>query len=85
VGFTALAIVAQCIAWAVFNEADGDWMRFIGGGGRSPAVPMWMIFGIWCLLTLLGIAGVAAYISLVVRFRFSRRTNQSLEKHHESP
>jgi hypothetical protein len=76
VGFIVLAIVAQCVAWYAFTEADGDWMRFIGGGGRSPAVPMWVIFGLWTFLTLFGLAGVAAYLRLIIRHITSQPRDQ---------
>lgn len=75
-GFVALAIVAQLLAWSAFDSAGGYWMRFIGGGGRSPAVPMWVIFGLSCCLTLVAITGIVGYIRLVVRFRSSHRIHE---------
>jgi hypothetical protein len=80
VGFVALAIVPQCVAWFAFMEADGDWMRFIGGGGRSPAVPMWVIFGLWTFLTSLGLLAVALYVRLVVRHVKSRQRGEAARK-----
>ncbi|TYL51045.1 hypothetical protein [Agromyces mariniharenae] len=66
--FVGVAMWAQFVAWSVFDEAGGDWMHFVGGGGRSPAVPMWVIFGMDWALTLFSAAVVVAYVWSVVRY-----------------
>jgi len=65
--FVGVAAWAQSVAWSVFDEAGGDWMILVGDGGRSPAVPMWVIFGMDWAMTVVSSAVVIAYAWSVVR------------------
>lgn len=65
--FAVLTVCSPFVAKSAYESANGDWMTFIGGGGRSPAVPMWVIFGLWCALALFSLAGTIAYVTLLFR------------------
>ena len=74
--FILLAIGAVFVANAVFDEASGVWTAFVGGGGRSPAVPMWLTFSLSCLTGVLCLAGAFAQMVLVSRQLRSTRVSE---------
>ena len=65
--FVVMLVAAPFVAKSVYESANGEWMAVIVGSGRSPDLPMWAIFAMWCFVSVLSLAGTIAYVTLLVR------------------
>ncbi|WBM79274.1 hypothetical protein KIV56_12555 [Cryobacterium breve] len=65
--FLALAFFGVFQSCSVVLQTNGDWSALVGGGGRGPAVPMFVTVFIWAFLALIGVAVVLACVVSLVR------------------
>ena len=65
--FVVMMVTAPFAAKSTYESANGEWMARIVGYGRSPDMPMWAIFTLWCFVALLSITGTIACVILLVR------------------
>ncbi|MBN9176426.1 MAG: hypothetical protein J0I43_03540 [Microbacterium sp.] len=70
-----LAVVAPFVAAGVYADARGDWAMWIGPEGvKGSPTPMWLSFGMWCFLGLMGLAGTSLFVVGIVRHVRARRS-----------
>ena len=65
--FVVMLVAAPFVAKSVYETANGEWMAVMVGYGRSPDLPMWAIFALWCFVAALSLAGAIASVILLVR------------------
>lgn len=62
IAFAAFAVFGASMSRRVFLQANGDWAVLVGGGGRSPAVPMGVMFLMGILITVMGVVTVVSCV-----------------------
>jgi hypothetical protein len=78
--FLAVAAVGVLMALHNYQTAGGDWMRRIGGGGRSHPVQMWVLFGMAAAIAAFGLVGLGLCARLLVKWRRQVRSKHPLHE-----